>query len=224
MKGAKDAMRLYRKPTFRDNDALLYAAVRNALYRSNKAIEMLVSYEPALSYFAEWWKQLFGESEGKDHQGLFVASADFSTDLHSLGQYIQDGRRILFETVLRVKQPKSELKIEKEDVDLDGLNYLAGQTVDFVNQKAFEGTLLAHVDGLVPNLVIEIERLDAYALGQLFYFFEIACGVSGYVLNVNPFDQPGVEAYKKNMFALLGKPGYEALKAELEAKLTQKNG
>lgn len=224
MKGAKDAQRLYRKPSIHENDALLYVAMRNLLYRSNKAIEMLVSYEPALSYFSEWWKQLYGESEGKDHQGLFVASADFSTDLHSLGQYIQDGRRILFETVLRVKQPKSELTIEPEDVDLDGLNYLAGKTVDFVNQKAFEGTLLAHVDGLVPNIVLEIEQLSAYSLGQLIYFFELACGVSGYVLNVNPFDQPGVEAYKKNMFALLGKPGYEALKAELEAKLTQKNG
>jgi glucose-6-phosphate isomerase len=224
MKGAKDALRLYRKPSIHDNDALLYAAMRNLLYRSNKAIEMLVAYEPALSYFSEWWKQLYGESEGKDHQGLFVASADFSTDLHSLGQYIQDGRRILFETVLRVKHPKSELTIEKEDFDLDGLNYLAGKTVDDVNQKAFEGTLLAHVDGLVPNIVLEIERLSAYSLGQLIYFFELACGVSGYVLNVNPFDQPGVEAYKKNMFALLGKPGYETLKAELEAKLTQKNG
>lgn len=224
MKGARDAMRLYRKPSFAENDALLYAAIRNLLYRSNKAIEMLVSYEPALSYFGEWWKQLYGESEGKDHQGLFVASADFSTDLHSLGQYIQDGRRILFETVLRVKHPKTELVIEKEASDLDGLNYLSGQTLDYVNQKAFEGTLLAHVDGLVPNVVVEIEALNAYSLGQLIYFFELACGVSGYVLGVNPFDQPGVEAYKKNMFALLGKPGYEALKADLEAKLTQKNG
>jgi glucose-6-phosphate isomerase len=222
MQGAKDSLRAYRQNNIHENDAYLYAAVRNLLYRGNKAIEMFVSYEPTTTYFAEWWKQLYGESEGKDHQGLFVASANFSTDLHSLGQYIQDGRRILFETVLQVKHSQTNLVIEKEAVDLDGLNYLAGKTVDEVNRKAFEGTLLAHVDGLVPNIVLEVNELSAYTFGYLVYFFELACGISGYVLGVNPFDQPGVEAYKKNMFALLGKPGYEALKAELEAKLMQK--
>lgn len=219
MRGAKAAKRAYKQNDVLKNDAYLYAAMRNLLYRSNKAIEMLVNYEPHFTYFAEWWKQLYGESEGKDHEGIFPASASFSTDLHSLGQYIQDGRRILFETVLNVEKPTRELLIEKEANDLDGLNYLAGKSVDFVNKKAFEGTLLAHEEGLVPNIVITVPTVDAFCFGYLVYFFELACGISGYVLGVNPFDQPGVEAYKKNMFALLGKPGYEKLKKELETKL-----
>jgi len=219
MKGAKAAKSEYKSSDIEKNDVYKYVAVRNMLYRSNKAIEMLINYEPSLTYFSEWWKQLFGESEGKDRQGLFVASANFSTDLHSLGQYIQDGRRLMFETILNVETPAKEIYIEKENSDLDGLNYLAGKTLDFVNKKAFEGTLLAHEEGLVPNIVMTIPNIDAFAFGYLVYFFELACGVSGYVLGVNPFDQPGVEAYKKNMFALLGKPGFEALKAELEKKL-----
>jgi glucose-6-phosphate isomerase len=224
MRGAKEAYKLYKQKDIRKNDAFLYAAMRNLLYRGNKAIEMFVSYEPKLTYFAEWWKQLFGESEGKDHQGLFVASANFSTDLHSLGQYIQDGRRIMFETVVQVQNSPVDIVIQKEAQDLDGLNYLEGKTLDYVNKKAFEGTLLAHSDGLVPNLVIELNEISAFSFGHLVYFFEIACGLSGYLLGVNPFDQEGVEAYKKNMFALLGKPGYETLKKELLAKLAQKNG
>lgn len=219
MKGAKAAKSEYKSADIEKNDVYKYVAIRNMLYRSNKAIEMLINYEPSLTYFSEWWKQLFGESEGKDRQGLFVASANFSTDLHSLGQYIQDGRRLMFETILNVDTPAKEIYIEKEKSDLDGLNYLAGKSLDFVNKKAFEGTLLAHEEGLVPNIVITIPKIDAFAFGYLVYFFELACGVSGYVLGVNPFDQPGVEAYKKNMFALLGKPGYETLKAELEKKL-----
>lgn len=222
MQGAKDARKLYVSKDIKKNDAFLYAAVRNLLYRSNKAIEMLISYEPKLSYIQEWWKQLYGESEGKDHQGLFVASANFTTDLHSLGQYIQEGRRIMFETILHIPNNPVELPIPVETQDLDGLNYLTNQTVSFVNQKAMEGTLLAHQDGLVPNIVIEMTELSAYSFGQLVYFFELACGISGYILGVNPFDQPGVEAYKKNMFALLGKPGFEELKRSLEAKLHQK--
>jgi glucose-6-phosphate isomerase len=221
MKGAKDARRAYRANDLSKNDAYLYAAMRNLLYRSNKAIEMLVNYEPHFTFFAEWWKQLFGESEGKEHQGIFPASASFSTDLHSLGQYIQDGRRILFETVLNVETSAQEQLIGKEPVNLDGLNYLAGKTLDFVNKKAFEGTLIAHEEGLVPNIVITVPEISAYSFGYLVFFFELACGVSGYTLGVNPFDQPGVEAYKKNMFALLGKPGYETLKAELEKKLAK---
>ncbi len=222
MQGAKDARKLYVSKDIKKNDAFLYAAVRNLLYRSNKAIEMLISYEPKLSYVQEWWKQLYGESEGKDHQGLFVASANFTTDLHSLGQYIQEGRRIMFETILHIPTNPVELAIPSEAQDLDGLNYLTNKTVSFVNQKAMEGTLLAHQDGLVPNIVIEMTELSAYSFGQLVYFFELACGISGYILGVNPFDQPGVEAYKKNMFALLGKPGFEELKQILEHKLHQK--
>lgn len=222
MQGAKDARKLYVSKDIKKNDAFLYAAVRNLLYRSNKAIEMLISYEPKLSYIQEWWKQLYGESEGKDHQGLFVASANFTTDLHSLGQYIQEGRRIMFETILHIPNNPTELPIPLEEQDLDGLNYLANRNVSFVNQKAMEGTLLAHQDGLVPNIIIEMTELSAYSFGQLVYFFELACGISGYILGVNPFDQPGVEAYKKNMFALLGKPGFEELKRSLEAKLNQK--
>jgi glucose-6-phosphate isomerase len=219
MKGAAQAREDFSKSELKENPAYQYAAVRNILYNKGKTIEMLINYEPALQYFAEWWKQLFGESEGKDQKGIFPASANFSTDLHSLGQYIQEGRRDLFETVLKVEKPRHDLVIEAEESDLDGLNYLAGQTVDFVNTKAFEGTLLAHTDGGVPNLVITLPELNEYTFGYLVYFFEKACAMSGYLLGVNPFDQPGVEAYKVNMFALLGKPGYEEKKAELEKRL-----
>lgn len=219
MKGAQDASRDFGKSELMENPAYQYAVVRNVLYNKGKTIEMLINYEPALQYFAEWWKQLFGESEGKDQKGIFPASANFSTDLHSLGQYVQEGRRDLFETVLNVEKPRHELTIEEDADNLDGLNYLAGQTVDFVNKKAFEGTMLAHTDGGVPNLVINIPELNEYTFGYLVYFFEKACAMSGYLLGVNPFDQPGVEAYKTNMFALLGKPGFEEKKAELEKRL-----
>jgi len=219
MDGAAKAVDDLSNPEVAENIAYQYAAVRNILYRKGKTIEMLINYEPGLQYFSEWWKQLFGESEGKDQKGIYPSSANFSTDLHSLGQYVQEGRRDLFETVVKVEQAREELTIEKEENDLDGLNYLAGRTVDFVNNKAFEGTLLAHTDGGVPNLVVSIPKTDAYTFGYLVYFFEKACAVSGYLNGVNPFDQPGVEAYKKNMFALLGKPGYEDLKAELEKRL-----
>lgn len=219
MKGAADAREAFSSPELEENAAYQYAAIRNVLYNKGKTIEMLINYEPGLQYFSEWWKQLFGESEGKDQKGIFPASANFSTDLHSLGQYVQEGRRDLFETVIKVQNPRHELVIAGEEVDLDGLNYLEGKTVDFVNDKAFEGTLLAHTDGGVPNLVIEIPAMDAYAFGYLVYFFEKACALSGYLLGVNPFDQPGVEAYKVNMFALLGKPGFEDKKAELEKRL-----
>jgi glucose-6-phosphate isomerase len=219
MKGAQKAREDFGHSELEDNLAYQYAAVRNILYNKGKTIEMLINYEPGLQYFAEWWKQLFGESEGKDQKGIFPASANFSTDLHSLGQYIQEGRRDLFETIIKVNNPRHELVIEEEESNLDGLNYLAGKTVDFVNNKAFEGTLLAHTDGGVPNLVVEIPAMDVYTFGYLVYFFEKACAMSGYLLGVNPFDQPGVEAYKVNMFALLGKPGYEEKKAELEERL-----
>lgn len=219
MKGAADAREDFSKSELDENPAYQYAAVRNILYNKGKTIEMLVNYEPALQYFAEWWKQLYGESEGKDQKGIFPASANFSTDLHSLGQYIQEGRRVLFETVIKVEKPRRGLTIEAEDKDLDGLNYLAGKTVDFVNDKAFEGTLLAHTDGGVPNLIVSVPALDEYHFGYMVYFFEKACAMSGYLLGVNPFDQPGVEAYKVNMFALLGKPGFEEKKAELEKRL-----
>ena len=219
MNGAAQAREDFGKSELAENPAYQYAAVRNALYNKGKTIEMLINYEPGLQYFAEWWKQLFGESEGKDQKGIYPSSANFSTDLHSLGQYVQEGRRDLFETVIKVSEPRHELKIEEADSDLDGLNYLAGETVDFVNNKAFEGTLLAHTDGGVPNLIVEIPAMDAYTFGYLVYFFEKACAMSGYLLGVNPFDQPGVEAYKVNMFALLGKPGFEEKKAELEKRL-----
>lgn len=218
MKGAKDAHSELQTSDL-SNPAFQYAAIRNILYQKGRSVELLVYYEPALQYFAEWWKQLYAESEGKDQKGIFPASAGFSTDLHSLGQYIQDGRRHLFETVLHVEQPREELIIETDEQNLDQLNYLAGKTVHHVNEKAYEGTLLAHTDGSVPNLVIHIPRLDAYSFGYLVYFFEKACALSGYLLGVNPFDQPGVEAYKKNMFALLGKPGFEKEKEELEKRL-----
>ena len=219
MQGAADASREYANPNLADNASYQYAAVRNALYRKGKTTEILVNYEPSLHFFSEWWKQLYGESEGKDHKGIYPASVDFSTDLHSMGQFIQEGTRNLFETVLQVDRSAEEIVIGEDKDNLDGLNFLAGKTVDFVNKKAFEGTLLAHTDGGVPNLVVTIPEISPYWFGYLVYFFEKACGVSGYLLGVNPFDQPGVEAYKKNMFALLGKPGYEDQKAELERRL-----
>lgn len=218
MKGAQDACTDYSGD---ENDCHTYAAIRNALYRKGKGTEILVNYEPSFHYVGEWWKQLFGESEGKDGKGIFPAAVDFSTDLHSMGQYIQDGVRNIFETVVSFGEPSADVKIEKEDNDGDGLNFLAGKTVDYVNKKAFLGTLLAHTDGSVPNLVINVPKVDAYNLGYLFYFFEKACAVSGYILGVNPFNQPGVEAYKKNMFALLGKPGYEDQKEKLEKRLNK---
>ncbi|MBC2106548.1 glucose-6-phosphate isomerase [Listeria booriae] len=219
MKGADAARDDFSSPELSNNIAYQYAAARNVLYRKGKVTELLINYEPGLQYFNEWWKQLFGESEGKDQKGIYPSSANFSTDLHSLGQYIQEGRRNIFETVVKVAKARHEITINKEDNDLDGLNYLAGETVDYVNDKAFQGTLLAHTDGDVPNFVVEVPTLDAYTFGYLVYFFEIAVGVSGYLNGVNPFDQPGVEAYKANMFALLGKPGYEDKKAELEKRL-----
>ncbi|WP_026671801.1 glucose-6-phosphate isomerase [Alkalihalobacterium bogoriense] len=219
MKGAQDASKDLNNPSLADNEAYQYAAVRNALYNKGKTIELMVNYEPQLHFFSEWWKQLFGESEGKDQKGIFPGAVDFSTDLHSMGQYVQDGRRDLFETIINVENVKEEIVIEEAASDLDGLNYLAGKTMDFVNKKAFEGTMLAHTDGDVPNLIVNVPELNEYTFGYLVYFFEKACGMSGYLLGVNPFDQPGVEAYKKNMFALLGKPGFEQEKAELEARL-----
>lgn len=219
MEGAAQAREEYSQSELLENAAYQYAAVRNILYNKGKTIEMLINYEPGLQYFAEWWKQLFGESEGKDQKGIYPSSANFSTDLHSMGQYVQEGRRDLFETVIKVEEPRHELFIEEAENDLDGLNYLAGKSVDFVNNKAFAGTMLAHTDGGVPNLIITIPKLDAFTFGYLVYFFEKACAMSGYLLGVNPFDQPGVEAYKVNMFALLGKPGFEEKKAELEERL-----
>ena len=196
-----------------------YAAIRNILLRKGKSIEVLANYEPSIHYVSEWWKQLYGESEGKDQKGIFPAAVDLTTDLHSMGQFIQDGQRTMFETVLNLEKSPEEIVLEEEEVDLDGLNYLAGKTVEFINQSAMKGTMLAHTDGNVPNLKINIPEQNEYYLGQLFYFFEFACGVSGYILGVNPFDQPGVESYKKNMFALLGKPGFEAQGQELLKRL-----
>lgn len=219
MEGAQKAHSDLQSASLAENYCYQYAAVRNVLYRKNKTNEIMVNYEPKLQYFAEWWKQLFGESEGKEQKGIFPASVNFSTDLHSLGQYVQDGIRNLFETVLNVEKPTKDMVIEKAAQDLDGLNYLAGETMNFVNQKAFEGTLLAHTDGGVPNIIINIPELTPYYFGYMVYFFEKACGVSGYILGVNPFDQPGVEDYKRNMFALLGKKGFEAQRAELEKRL-----
>ncbi len=201
------------------HDCAKYAALRNILYRKGKGVEILVNYEPALVMLGEWFKQLFDESEGKDHKGIFATSANFSTDLHSIGQFIQDGTRSMFETVVWVKEPRSESFIEETAEDIDGLNYLAGKSVQFVNAKAHQGALIAHMDGGTPNIILEIDKADAWHFGYLVYFFEKACGISGYLLGVNPFDQPGVEAYKKNMFALLGKPGYEERRKELEARL-----
>lgn len=219
MKGAADAREVYSNPNLAENESYQYAAVRNALYRKGKLTEILVNYEPSLHFVSEWWKQLFGESEGKDNKGIYPASVDFSTDLHSMGQFIQEGSRHLFETIIQVDQVPEELTIGTDAQDLDGLNFLTGQTLDFVNKKAFEGTMLAHTDGGVPNLIVTLPNISAYSFGYLVYFFEKACALSGYLLGVNPFDQPGVEAYKKNMFALLGKPGFEKEKAELEARL-----
>jgi len=219
MKGAADAREEYSTSSLKDNQCYQYAAARNALYRKGKTTEIIVNYEPNLHYFGEWWKQLYGESEGKDNKGIFPAAVDFSTDLHSMGQYIQEGIRNIFETVINVEKPKKEIIIEESAENIDGLNFLAGKTMDFVNKKAFQGTVLAHNDGGVPNIVINVPALTPYYFGQMVYFFEKACGISGYLLGINPFDQPGVEAYKKNMFALLGKPGYEDMKTELEKRL-----
>ena len=204
---------------FEKNPAAVYAAVRNALYRKGKGVEITANYNPKLHYFAEWWKQLYGESEGKEQKGIFPASVDFTSDLHSMGQYIQQGQRCLFETVISIDKPNSSLQIAADEKNLDGLNFLAGKHIDEVNKMAELGTILAHVDGGVPNIRVSIPQLNAYYLGQLIYFYEIACGISGYLLDVNPFDQPGVEAYKKNMFALLDKPGYEAESKAIKEKL-----
>ena len=219
MKGAQDAREVCKGGDMSTNPSFQYAALRNILYRKGKGTEILVNYEPALTMMGEWFKQLYAESEGKDHKGIFPTAANFSTDLHSIGQFIQDGTRNLFETVLWVNTPRSEATIEEAAEDIDGLNYLAGKSVQFVNSKAYQGTLMAHMDGGTPNIIIEIDEADAYHFGYLVYFFEKACGLSGYLLGVNPFDQPGVEAYKKNMFALLGKPGFEERRKELEARL-----
>ena len=221
MQGARDAMEKYFSGDVMKDDCCKYAAIRNILYRSGRKIEMMISYEPSYTMMNEWFKQLFGESEGKDGKGIFPASAVFSTDLHSMGQYIQQGERTLFETVVTFKNSVDEVYIENDKDNVDGLNFLAGKSISFVNQKAFEGTVLAHTDGNVPNIVIELDNMDEHDLGELIYFLEKACALSGYVLGVNPFDQPGVESYKKNMFALLGKPGYEAQKAELEKRINE---
>ena len=219
MEGAASGREAAINTPYEENDAVLYAVVRNILYRKGKNTEVLANYEPSLHYISEWWKQLYGESEGKDQKGIYPSSIDLTTDLHSLGQFIQDGSRIMYETVLCVEECDQEIIIEEEPVDLDGLNYLAGKNIDFVNKNAMNGTMLAHTDGNVPNLMVRIPRQDEFSLGQLFYFFEFACGISGYLQGVNPFNQPGVESYKKNMFALLGKPGYEAEREELLKRL-----
>ena len=219
MEGARKAMKAYSSPVLEENDCYKYAAARNILYNKGKSVEVMVSYEPCYAMMNEWWKQLYGESEGKDQKGLFPASVVFSTDLHSMGQYIQDGRRQLFETVVLIDSPKRQVTLGKDPTDVDGLNYLEGRTMAFVNEKAFEGTALAHNDGGVPNVVLHASDFSEETLGQIIYFFEKACAISGYLLGVNPFNQPGVESYKKNMFALLGKPGYEAQKAALEERL-----
>ena len=219
MEGAAEGRRLALETEYEKNDALLYAAIRNILLRKGKSVEILANYEPSVHYVSEWWKQLYGESEGKDQKGIFPASVDLTTDLHSMGQFIQDGARIMFETVINIEKSREEIIINEEPVDLDGLNYLAGKSVAFVNKSAMNGTILAHTDGQVPNLMVNVPEVNEYYLGELFYFFEFACGVSGYLLGVNPFNQPGVESYKKNMFALLGKPGYEAQREELLKRL-----
>ncbi|MCR5608706.1 MAG: glucose-6-phosphate isomerase [Lachnospiraceae bacterium] len=219
MEGAANMRKKCLENDFENNDAVKYAAVRNILLRKGKSIEILANYEPSIHYIAEWWKQLYGESEGKDQKGIFPAAVDLTTDLHSMGQFIQDGQRTMFETVINLEESSEEIVLEEEDVDLDGLNYLAGKSVDFINKSAMKGTLLAHTDGQVPNLMVNIKEQDELSLGELFYFFEFACGVSGYMLGVNPFDQPGVESYKKNMFALLGKPGFEKQREELLKRL-----
>ena len=219
MAGAAGAVEKYNVCDVIENDCYKYAALRNILYRSGKKIEMIVSYEPDFTLMNEWFKQLFGESEGKDNKGIFPASAIYSTDLHSMGQYVQEGERHLFETVVTFDEAKSEIVIEEDEENVDGLNFLAGKSMSYVNKRAFEGTVLAHTDGGVPNIIIELSRMDEENLGELIYFFEKACAISGYILGVNPFNQPGVESYKKNMFALLGKPGYEELAEELKNRL-----
>ena len=219
MEGAAEGRKLALEKDFAENDSLQYAAVRNILLRKGKSIEVLADYEPSLHYVAEWWKQLYGESEGKDQKGLFPASVDLTTDLHSMGQFIQDGSRVMFETVLNIEKSRETVVINEEPVDLDGLNYLAGKDMDFVNKSAMNGTILAHTDGNVPNLMVKIPEQNEFYLGELFYFFEFAVGISGYLLGVNPFNQPGVESYKKNMFALLGKPGYEEAREALMKRL-----
>ena len=219
MEGAASMREECLTKSFKENGSVLYAAIRNILLRKGKGVEILANYEPSLHYIGEWWKQLYGESEGKDQKGIFPASVDLTTDLHSMGQFIQDGQRCMFETVVNLEDAGCEIIMEEEENDLDGLNYLAGKNVDFINKSAMKGTLCAHTDGQVPNLMVNVATKDEFALGELFYFFEFACGVSGYILGVNPFDQPGVESYKKNMFALLGKPGFEERRAELLKRL-----
>ena len=219
MKGAADAKTVFATSSVKDNAAIRYAAIRNILARKGKCTEILVGYEPYMLMLNEWWKQLYGESEGKDQKGIFPASVIFSTDLHSLGQYVQDGQRNLFETVINVKNTGAEFVIPNDPLNVDGLNFISGQKLDYVNKKAMLATLIAHNDGGVPNILLELEDRSAHSFGYIVYFFEFACAISGYMLGVNPFDQPGVEAYKKNMFALLGKPGYEDMKAELEARI-----
>ena len=219
MEGAAAGREVALNQSFEENDAMQYATIRNILHEQGKSVEILANYEPSVHYVSEWWKQLYGESEGKDQKGIFPASVDLTADLHSMGQFIQDGARILFETIINVEKSPKEIILKEEAVDLDGLNYLAGKTVDFVNKNAMNGTILAHTDGGVPNLIINIPERNEYYLGQLFYFFEFACGVSGYILDVNPFNQPGVESYKKNMFALLGKAGFEKEREELLKRL-----
>ncbi|MCX4338947.1 MAG: glucose-6-phosphate isomerase [Lachnospiraceae bacterium] len=219
MEGAAEGRKMALEAPFEENDAVKYAALRNILLRKGKVIEILANYEPSAHFVSEWWKQLYGESEGKDQKGIFPSSVDLTTDLHSMGQFIQDGSRTMFETVLNIEKSREEIIIGKEPVDLDGLNYLAGKNVDFVNKSAMNGTILAHTDGQVPNFMVNVPEVNEFYLGELFYFFEFACGVSGYLLGVNPFNQPGVESYKKNMFALLGKPGYEAQREELLKRL-----
>ena len=219
MEGAQWAREAYSNPDIMENPCYQYAAARNFFYRNGKTVEILANYEPHMVSFGEWYKQLYAESEGKDGKGIFPVAANFSTDLHSMGQFIQDGARIMFETVINVEESPEEIVLKKEDVDTDGMNYLAGKTVDFVNKSAMNGTILAHTDGNVPNLMVKVPEQNEFYLGELFYFFEFACGVSGYILGINPFNQPGVESYKKNMFALLGKPGYEAQREELLKRL-----
>ena len=209
MEGARIAQDRYSDENLKYNECYKYAALRNVLYEKEKNIEILVAYEPRLHYFIEWWKQLFGESEGKEEKGIYPSGAEFTTDLHSLGQYIQEGRRNLFETVINIETSENDIIMKNEEDDMDNLNYLSGRTLDYVNKKAMQGTIAAHVEGDVPNIVINIDKLDANSMGQLIYFFELACGMSGSILGVNPFNQPGVEKYKTNMFKLLGKPGYE---------------
>ena len=219
MEGAASGREKALNNAFEENDAMQYAAIRNILLRKGKLVEITANYEPSLHYFGEWWKQLYGESEGKDQRGIFPAAVDLTTDLHSMGQFIQDGSRIMFETVVNIENTDAKVVIEEDPDDLDGLNYLAGKDMDFVNKSAMNGTVLAHTDGNVPNIMVNVPEQNEFYLGELFYMYEFACGVSGYILGVNPFNQPGVESYKKNMFALLGKPGYEDLTEELQKRL-----